>query len=146
MLFTKHESRLFFETRPLRPFGAPCGEKAELKVTEPKTEIRRPDRRACRQVTTSLRMLTGPFRDILGLLPPGYGLLPSDNGFFTRYASDTPRAGARAPFAVLARLPGARRQPRSRLPPGSLRCGQLQRNPCRERRTFYVALTGSYSG
>ena len=34
----------------------------------------------------------------------------------------------------------------SRLPPGLFRCGDYKRNPCRERGTFQVALTGSYSG
>ncbi len=68
--FTKHESRLFFETRPLRPFGAPCGEKAELKVAEPKTEIRRSPRRARYQVTACLPAIGC---DWLAFLLPGHG-------------------------------------------------------------------------
>ena len=89
MFFTSHEtrntnhgfSRNTSFTAPRFAVGAPCGEKAELKVAEPKTAIRRPDRRARRPLTTSLRMLTGPFLDILGLLPPDYVFLPPENVF-----------------------------------------------------------------
>ena len=43
---------------------------------------RRPDRRARRPLTTSLRISTRPFLDILGLLPPDYVFLPPDYDFF----------------------------------------------------------------
>ena len=71
MRFTRHETRItaFPETRLLPPFGSPWGrraeKKAELKVAEPKTEIRRPDRHARRPLTTSMRMFMRPFLNIL---------------------------------------------------------------------------------
>ena len=157
--------------------GAPCGEKAELKVAEPKTEIRRPDRRARRPLTTLLRILTGPFLDILGLLPPDYELLspdyellspdyellspdyellPRDNGSITRNSpqfptiprnsSDTPPeplSARRPPFSLGLTTSSVGRS--SRFPPGSFRCGQRQMNPCRERRTFWIAQTRQLS-
>ena len=77
------------------------------------TEIRRPDRRP---LTTSLRISTRPFLDVLGLLPPDNEFLPRDNvvlppdyGFFEslrffcptipRYSSDThkPLSARRSP-------------------------------------------------
>ena len=143
--------------------GAPCGEKADLKVAEPKTEIRRPDRRARRPLTTLLRILTGPFLDILGLLPPDYELLspdyellPRDNGSITRNSpqfptiprnsSDTPPeplSARRPPFSLGLTTSSVGRS--SRFPPGSFRCGQRQMNPCRERRTFWIAQTRQLS-
>ena len=132
---TNHETR---NTAFL--IGSPCGDKAELKMAEPKTEIRRPHPSARRQATTSLRRLTRPFRDIPGLWWPDNGFLPTDNGsisrlspqFFgiTRYNPDPPRAAVRVPSAVLARLPGAP----SAAAPAALRAAsaasRLRMNPC----------------
>ena len=49
-----HESRIKECTAALFVMGAPCEKKAELKVAEPKTEIRRPDRRARCEATACL--------------------------------------------------------------------------------------------
>ena len=139
--FTKHETRItafyaFPESRNT-PFtalrfaeGAPCGEKAELKVAEPKTEIRRPDRRARRPVTTSLRMLMGPFLNILGLLPrdnvslpPDYVFWPPDYDFFRIFTILPPgilriSPPSRCPRAVRRSRSASRRAPSAAAPAG----------------------------
>ena len=106
---TEHETRLFI--------GSPCGDKAELKMAEPETEFRRPHPRARRQATTSLRRVTGPFRDILGLLWPDNGFLPNDTDSrnrllpqfvgICRYMSGPPPS--RCPRAVHRSQPASRR-------------------------------------
>ena len=123
-VFTKHETRNTAFVAVRFAVGAPCGEKKELKVPEPKTEIRRPHRRARRHITTSLRMLMGPFLKILvfsRLIAVFTESLRVNNPQFPtipRNSLDTypPRAGVPAPSAVLARLPGARPPPQQKRP------------------------------
>ena len=148
---TRHETR-FFPVPPATPRRA-TPRPANGFFTNHETRntnhglYRRPDRRARRPLTTSLRISTRPFLDILGLLPPDYVFLPPDYDFFRiitillptipQNSSEflgilriTPRAGVRAPSAVLARLPGARRQPPLPPPSGLLPLRRKKNEPC----------------
>ena len=138
---TKHETRNTSFPALRFAVGAPCGEKAELKVAEPKTEIRRPDCRARRPLTTSMRISTRPFLNILSycrlitifseslrffcpLLP---GILRNSSEFFG-YPPPEPVSARRPPFSL--GFPARAVSRSSRRPPGSFRCGQRKMNPC----------------
>ena len=82
---TRHETR-FFPVPPATPRRA-TPRPANGFFTRHETRntnhglYRRPDRRARRPLTTSLRISTRPFLDILGLLPPDNVFLPPDYVF-----------------------------------------------------------------
>ena len=80
----------------------PCGEKAELKVAEPKTEIRHPDLRDRYQVTACLPAIG---RDWLAFLLPGHNfpggcfpLFPAISHHFSG-GGGCSGAGVQAPLA-----------------------------------------------
>ena len=119
--------------------SAPCGENAELKVAEPKTEIRHPDLRDRYQVTACLPAIG---RDWLAFLLPGHsfpvGCFPLfpviSRGWGVLGAGvQAPLAGNPGKVYKIPLLPGqcVKRSVlrRSRRPPGSFRLPQMEPMP-----------------